>query len=215
LSRISAYRASEKFGLKLWTLCGAIDSGLVPADVGEVRMAGARRRYMVGEAQLAAWLESRRGRECGYPGCDTEALVFSDRCFSHTGGVTLPGHAPRDSEERIRMAAGKVGLERPDVAERYRHDWRRGGPLTRGLFYDGDGKVKPYFKGSTRQAHLGRQNATKPPAPGGRPRGRERLVATDGQKAEIEKLAAAGWGRRAIANRLQLSERLVRNILTP
>ena len=53
----------------------------------------------------------------------------------------------------------------------------------------------------------GRQNATTPPGPGAPPCGRERLTATDKQRADIENLAAAGWGRRAIANKMQLSER--------
>jgi DNA-binding XRE family transcriptional regulator len=69
------------------------------------------------------------------------------------------------------------------------------------------------WKGRARQGWIGRADARKPPKPGARARGRERLTATDEQRAEIEKLAAQGWGRRAIANRLLLSERLIRNIL--
>jgi DNA-binding NarL/FixJ family response regulator len=39
------------------------------------------------------------------------------------------------------------------------------------------------------------------------------LTASPELIAEIRKLAAGGWGRRAIANRLKVSERLVRNVL--
>lgn len=73
--------------------------------------------------------------------------------------------------------------------------------------------ILPFTQGRTRQRWKGRQNATKAPGPGARPRGRERLAVTDEQRTEIEKLAARGWGRRAIANHLSVSERLVRNIL--
>jgi hypothetical protein len=148
--RISAHLAAQQHGLKLWTLRGAIDFGLVR---GDVTVSGKRRFYTVDPVELEEDLADRAGRRCTYPGCTAEALVLSagERCFSHTGAVTLPGHAPKGSEERTRMSAGKVGLVRPDVAERYRHDWRRGGPLTRGLFYDEDGAPKPYFNGETRR----------------------------------------------------------------
>jgi hypothetical protein len=212
--RISAYRAAQKHGLKVWTLCGAIDVGIVR---GQVTVSGKRRFYTVDPDEFEEDLAKRAGRRCTYPGCTGEALVLSieQRCFSHTGDVKLPGHAPKDSQERARMTAGKVGIERPDVAERYRHDWRRGGPLTRGLFYDEEGKVKPYFKGSTRQRHLGRQNAAKPPAPGAPPRGRPRAQLTAEQTAEARRLSRKSpkLGRTAIAGRLGVSEWAVRKAL--
>jgi DNA-binding NarL/FixJ family response regulator len=37
---------------------------------------------------------------------------------------------------------------------------------------------------------------------------------SEAQRAEIANLARKGWGRRAIASRMQLSERAVRNTLT-
>jgi hypothetical protein len=43
--------------------------------------------------------------------------------------------------------------------------------------------------------------------------GRPRATVTDTQRAEIESLAALGWGRRAIATRLLVSEWAVRNVL--
>jgi DNA-binding XRE family transcriptional regulator len=69
--------------------------------------------------------------------------------------------------------------------------------------------------GRARQRWGGRWNATKPPAPGARPRGRPASELTDDQRAEIRRLVARGWGRRAIANQLLVSERAVRNVLTP
>jgi hypothetical protein len=54
--------------------------------------------------------------------------------------------------------------------------------------------------------HVGEGSGHRP-GPGAPPCGRERLTATDKPRADIANLAAAGWGRRAIANKMQLSER--------
>jgi hypothetical protein len=67
--------------------------------------------------------------------------------------------------------------------------------------------------GRARQRWLGRWAATKPPGGGAQPRGRPRIDATAEQQLEIEKLAAIGWGRRSIASRLKVSERMVRHVL--
>jgi DNA invertase Pin-like site-specific DNA recombinase len=67
--------------------------------------------------------------------------------------------------------------------------------------------------GWARQRLLGRWSGSKPPSVGARPRGRPKVIANEAQAAEIQRLAASGWGRRAIASRLCLSERLVRNVL--
>lgn len=79
------------------------------------------------------------------------------------------------------------------------------------------GNVAPAFvermPGRARQRWGGRWGATKPPAPGANPRGRPSIEITDEQHAEILKLAGQRWGRRAIATRLQLSERTIRNVL--
>jgi hypothetical protein len=68
-------------------------------------------------------------------------------------------------------------------------------------------------RGRGRQRWLGRWNATKAPGPGASARGRPRVQVTAEQRAEIETLAAVGWGRRAIAGRLLVSERAVRHVL--
>jgi hypothetical protein len=146
--RISAHKAAKRHGLNLWTLCGAIDADIIR---GKVTASGKRRFYTVDPTELEEDLANRRGRACTYQGCTAEALLFSDRCMKHTGGVTMPGHAPKGSEARARMSNGKMGLERPDVAERYRHDWKKKGPLVTGLFFEKDGTPKPYFKGETRR----------------------------------------------------------------
>jgi hypothetical protein len=72
-----------------------------------------------------------------------------------------------------------------------------------------------HMPGRSRQRWGGRWNATKPPAPGARRRGRPGAELTAEQRDEIQRLAGRGWGRRAIANQLLLSERAVRNVLTP
>jgi len=64
--------------------------------------------------------------------------------------------------------------------------------------------------GRSRQVWLGRWEGRKYGALGGRPV----ASVSEAQRAEIEELAAKGWGRRAIANRLLLSERAVRNVLS-
>jgi hypothetical protein len=68
--------------------------------------------------------------------------------------------------------------------------------------------VQPSWSGPVRQTFLGRAAGRF-----GKLGGRPRAEVTETQRAEIVKLAAQQWGRRAIANRLLLSERAVRNVL--
>ena len=208
-NRITAWEASKRYGVKLNTLDHRIDDGLIPG--AETIAVGTRVIRLVDPAVFEEYLAVRP--ECGKDGCNRTALIGSNACCGpHARAIATKGTTVSD-ETRARMSAGKEFKPRPDVSERMKRDWRDGGPMTHALFYDEDGNVKPYFKGATRQKHLGRQNATKAPKPGKPPRGREQQRADDEQRAEIEQLAAKGWGRRAIANRLQLSERLVRNTL--
>jgi hypothetical protein len=62
-----------------------------------------------------------------------------------------------------------------------------------------------------RQKALGRLLGAQAGRLGGRPP----VLITDEQRAEIANLAAMGWGRRAIAGRLQVSERAVRQAISP
>ncbi len=65
------------------------------------------------------------------------------------------------------------------------------------------------FAPRIRQKALGRLLG----APAGRLGGRPRVTLTEAQRAEVAQLDAQGWGRRAIANRLLVSEWAVRNAL--
>jgi DNA-binding CsgD family transcriptional regulator len=67
--------------------------------------------------------------------------------------------------------------------------------------------------GVARQRWLGRLNAKRAPGPGGRPRGRPAVTASPEELSTIRFLAGRGWGRRAIATHLRLSEWLVRRAL--
>ncbi len=79
--------------------------------------------------------------------------------------------------------------------------WRLGRGVSRELVNN--------LPGRARQRWLGRWAGRTHGHLGGRPR----VTATDAQVVEIRKLAENGWGRRAIASRLLVSERLVRNVL--
>jgi hypothetical protein len=67
-----------------------------------------------------------------------------------------------------------------------------------------------HFGGRARQHWFGRWGGQKAGHLGGRPS----ALLSDEQQSEIKKLAAQGWGRRAIANRLLVSEWAVRNALS-
>jgi hypothetical protein len=65
------------------------------------------------------------------------------------------------------------------------------------------------LSGLTRQRWIGRWAGRAAGHLGGRPR----VSVSDEQRLDIQKLDSLGWGRRAIASRLLLSERAVRNVL--
>lgn len=64
-----------------------------------------------------------------------------------------------------------------------------------------------------RQRWHGRWQANKPPAPGGRPRGRPRIELDPEQIVAIRELAAKKWGRPSIAKQLGLTQAAVRKVL--
>lgn len=68
--------------------------------------------------------------------------------------------------------------------------------------------VRPFWSGRARQVWLGRAAGRF-----GRLGGRPSVLVTDEQRSEIGTLAARGWGRRAIASRVVLSESAVRKAL--
>jgi hypothetical protein len=203
--KILASEAAKRYGVKLNTLDHRIDDGLIPG--AEAIPVGSRVIRVVDPVVFEEYVANRP--ECGKDGCDRKALIGSDGCCGpHARAIATKG-TTLSVETRQKMSIGKEFTPRRDVSERYKREWREGGPLVDPLL----DPEKKYFKGRTRQKWKCIQNATKAPRPGALPRGRERLAATDEQRAEIERLSAAGWGRRAIANRMQLSERLVRNTL--
>lgn len=67
--------------------------------------------------------------------------------------------------------------------------------------------------GRARQRWLGRWGGRKEPGVGAQPRGRPAVTLVPTKQAEALRLRERGWGRRAIADRLQESERAVRNFL--
>jgi integrase len=92
------------------------------------------------------------------------------------------------------------------ASDRARVGWDEGGGMVAGFLRK---RALPL----TRQRWGGRQNATKPPGPLARPRGRPPVVVTKDQIDEIAKLAKQGWGRRAIATRVRVGEGKVRKLL--
>jgi len=68
--------------------------------------------------------------------------------------------------------------------------------------------VRPFWSGHSRQVYLGRAAGKF-----GKLGGRQLVPITHEQRTQIANLAANGWGRRAIANRLSVSERAVRNVI--
>jgi hypothetical protein len=78
--------------------------------------------------------------------------------------------------------------------------WRKGIALERRV---------ALLSGRSRQIWLGRWGGRDAGKLGGRPR----ISVSDEQRLEIERLAGQGWGRRAIASRLFVSERAVRSVL--
>jgi DNA invertase Pin-like site-specific DNA recombinase len=87
------------------------------------------------------------------------------------------------------------------------HEWATGADKCRAWL-----KHSP-TSGRARQRWFGRWAARNPPGLGAFPRGRRPITLDEAVVEEIRTLSAQGWGRRAISNRLLVSERAVRNIL--
>jgi hypothetical protein len=113
--------------------------------------------------------------------------------------------SPAGDAERERRAV-TASRPRPDVTNRNLEAFRVGAPTARAFF-------KSWLRGSnagrTKQIWLGRWEGRRYGKLGGRPE----ATLTAAQRAEVERLRAQGWGRRAIAGRLLVSERAVRNVL--
>jgi hypothetical protein len=129
--RITASQAAKTRGLKLWTLCQAIDRGEIPG-AETVELAGGRRVRVVDEKQLDEYLANRPA--CAYEGCEKRAGVGSRACSGPHARAIATQATTLSSETRGKMAAGKRGKPRPDVKVRVdamhadpetHHDWRR------------------------------------------------------------------------------------------
>ncbi|MGH3032998.1 MAG: hypothetical protein ACRDON_00390 [Gaiellaceae bacterium] len=133
------------------------------------------------------------------------------------GRITGP---PRTGEERLcACGCGRIAYRTPaqlaDGRERVfysascrsRYRWKKGIGV-RHLVESWWGK-----SGRARQTWLGRWSGGKEPGLGARPRGRPPVTLTGKQRAEITRLAAQGWGRRAIASRVGVSPHAVRQAI--
>lgn len=127
---------------------------------------------------------------CHFPGCQRLGITPESYCGrEHAMSVTMSSEA-----QRVRMH---------ELATQW---WKEGhAPQVRGLYES--------WGGLARQRWGGRWAAKKPPGLGALPRGRQPITLDETVVEEIRTLSAQGWGRRAISNRLLVSERAVRNIL--
>lgn len=206
---ILASHAAAARSLDLGTLCDAIRHGEVPGGFVEEVAEGSV--YVVDEEQLDAYIAARP--ECEREGCSRRALVGSRACCGgHASGLATIG-SRRSFETRGKIGAAKRGRPRPDVAAIFR-DPVLGAKRVAAAIEARDKTGYRPSRGRTRQTWLGKANSTKAPGPGAQRRGRPAVEATAEQVAMIHKLRGAGWGRRAIASRLRLGERLVRNVLS-
>jgi hypothetical protein len=117
--RITAKEASERYGLKLATLCARIRAGAIPG-AEQVRP----RRYRVDPIQLETYLATRP--RCEYEGCDKLARIGSRACCGpHARAIEMDG-TKKPYETTRRMAAAKqawwddddLGLKRRAVGDR-------------------------------------------------------------------------------------------------
>ncbi len=154
-------------------------------------------------------------RVCAFEGCERRFTPTGPQLSRGQGtycSKTCEG-AARRKRELVRCAhcgdefsiSSKLHRQGQRFCSRscwHRYRWRHGVAVSPELLA---GKTM----GRARQRWQGRWAGKKYGKLGGRPQ----VVATAEQRTEIENLAAQGWGRRAIANRLLVSERLVRNVL--
>jgi hypothetical protein len=162
--KLTAEQYARSRGLTVKVLArpgGAIDLGLVRAEVVPV---GRRVIRLLHEHEADEDIANLP--RCPHEGCDRPVFPPSQACCGpHARGLETRG-TKLSAATRRRMSAGKEFKPRPDVSERYKREWREGGPLVAPLF-DRD---KKYFKPVTRQRWHGRWNGSK----GGRPRNEDR-----------------------------------------
>jgi DNA-binding NarL/FixJ family response regulator len=97
---------------------------------------------------------------------------------------------------------------KPDE-DRHEYCCRSHAQLARAERYDlADGFIAE-MPPRAKQIWFGRKKGSEAGHLGGRPM----ATLTDEEKAKVARLASRGWGRRAIATQLLVSERAVRNVL--
>ena len=178
-------------------------------------------------AQPAMTLPERRERvlflyACGLSYAEVAEELGID-AMTALRDVRALGRSSRPAHRRRRLVkvvspTGAEAWRLPSQAQRYRFlgqgDWARYRWEHR---FEAEMNLEPVMRagwpGRARQKGLGRMHSTKPPSAGARKRGRPAAAITNEQRADVERLAALGWGRRQIAERLKISERAVRNIL--
>jgi hypothetical protein len=200
--RISASEAARRYGVNRHTLVLAVKAGHIRGVRIDQGRGPAGSEYSFSLPEIEADLNALP--RCSYDDCDAPALGPSGGCERH--GHVLTGNRARGVKRPDigpKIAAAKRGKARPDAAQRLRTAWasNSGSAFTIGWARWRGGRVA--------QRWLGRWKGREHGASGGRPR----LVATEPEHAEIRRLAGQGWGRRAIASRLRLSEWLVRTVL--
>jgi DNA invertase Pin-like site-specific DNA recombinase len=200
--KISATEAARRYGVNRHSLVRAVEAGRVRGQRVHHGRGPGGIEFRFDPAQLEHDLAALP--RCEYDGCTRMVLGTSGGCEHHghvfqgdrARGVARPDIGPK-------ISAAKKGRARPDAGDRLRSAWaaREGSPFTRGWARWHGGRIA--------QRWLGRWDGRAFGHLGGRPK----AIATEAQSVEIYRLAASGWGRRAIATRLRLSERLVRNAL--
>ena len=111
--KITAAEAAERHGLKLLTLCQAIDAGIVR---GERVKLGRRTIRTLDPLELEDDLA--RLPRCGFEDCEAPALAPGGGCCGPHGAALFNRGRPKSTETRGKIAAGLRGKPRPDVRER-------------------------------------------------------------------------------------------------
>lgn len=202
VGRISAWAASQKFGLDPTTLGAAIDAGRVRGQA--VIVSGKRTCRTVVAAELEQDLANLP--RCVFEGCDKPALAPGGGCSGPHGAARVNRGKPKSAETRGKMAAAKRGRPRPDVRERVaamhadpetHYSW--GVRLA-------EGRQLPPNSQRRWKGRLGGLEAARTKGAGRR---RTELAAEI--VAEVRRLTLQGFGREPIASKLGISVRQVRN----
>jgi hypothetical protein len=190
--REAVARAVERgfTGLTKESVLLAIEGGRLVARWGERSASygrtGPRAHWIISATDFEQFLESLE--PCLHPECNQAGVTAEGFCSrAHAMSVTIKALDPEKARQRA--------LEW----------WRTGESQARVLIEKTGGPARRRWKG--------RWGGSKPPAPGARPRGGQRLELSEEEKARVRLACKHGWRRRKIATHLGLSEWLVRRYL--